>query len=280
MSAATFYEDHGISSPHNMFDLLSDIFYFAKNRDGQFVCANKLLQEKFNLPSPQEAIGKTDFDFFSQDIAKRIRADDLMVMNNDMTVKNKFEVVAGAEGKLYWLFTTKSPIKNKRGEIIGVEGFSRDAERSQNIIEPYHVFKRCIEHMQAEFMNDLSIEYLASLSFMSLSTFERKFKKQFSQTPTQYIKKLRMHQACNLLASGMSIKRAAVESGFCDQSYFSKEFKALVGMTPRQYAIASAGHQATSSITVEAQAVNANTMPHGQHTSHHNEELAHATTNA
>ncbi len=239
MSAATFYEDHGISSPHTMFDLLSDIFYFAKNREGQFVCANKLLQEKFNLLSPRDAIGKTDFDFFSQDIAKRIRADDLMVMNNDITVKNKFEVVAGAEGKLYWLFTTKSPIKNKRGEIIGVEGFSRDAERSQNIIEPYHVFKRCIEHMQAEFMNDLSIEYLASLSFMSLSTFERKFKKQFAQTPTQYIKKLRMHQACNLLASGMSIKRAAAESGFCDQSYFSKEFKALVGMTPRQYALAS-----------------------------------------
>lgn len=252
MNARTFYEDHGISSPHNMFDLLSDIFYFAKNRDGQFVCANKLLQEKFNLPSPLDAIGKTDFDFFSQDIAKRIRADDLMVMNNDMTVKNKFEVVAGSEGKLYWLFTTKSPIKNKRGEIIGVEGFSRDAERSQNIIEPYHVFKRCIEHMQSEFMNDLSIEYLASLSFMSLSTFERKFKKQFSQTPTQYIKKLRMHQACNLLANGMSIKRAAVESGFCDQSYFSKEFKSLVGMTPRQYALASMQEHTSSRISPDS----------------------------
>lgn len=238
MNASTFYEQHGISSPHKMFDLLTDIFYFAKNREGQFVCANKLLQEKFHLDSPYDAIGKTDFDFFSRDIAKRIRADDLMVMETDTTVKNKFEVVAGTEGKLYWLFTTKSPIKNNRGEIIGVEGFSRDAERSQNIIEPYHVFKRCIEHMQTEFMNELSIEYLASLSFMSLSTFERKFKKQFAQTPTQYIKKLRMHQACNLLANGMSIKRAAAESGFCDQSYFSKEFKSLVGMTPRQYVVA------------------------------------------
>jgi AraC-like DNA-binding protein len=243
MNAHKFYEENGITSPCTLFDLLSDIFYFAKNKEGEFVCANKLLQEKFNLESPNDAIGKTDFDFFSQDIAKRIRADDLMVMSNDVTVRNKFEVVAGAEGKLYWLFTTKSPIKNKYGEIVGVEGFSRDAERSQNIIEPYHVFKRCIEHMQSEFMNELSIEYLASLSFMSLSTFERKFKKQFSQTPTQYIKKLRMHQACNLLASGMSIKRAAIESGFCDQSYFSKEFKSMVGITPRQYALATQSHK-------------------------------------
>jgi AraC-like DNA-binding protein len=239
MSAENFYLENGISSPSKLFELLTDNFYFAKNKKGEFVYANKLLQEKFNLDSQDDAIGKTDFDFFSHDIAKRIRADDIMVMENDITVRNKFEVVAGSEGKLYWLFTTKSPIKNKYGEIVGIEGFSRDAERSQNIIEPYQVFKRCIEHMQAEFMNELSIEYLASLSFMSLSTFERKFKKQFSQTPTQYIKKLRMHQACNLLASGMSIKRAAVESGFCDQSYFSKEFKSLVGITPRQYAITS-----------------------------------------
>ncbi len=235
MSARDFYTINKISSPSGLFELLTDTFYFAKNRDGQFVCANKLLQEKFALENADAVIGKTDHDFFTHDIADRIRADDLMVMEQDVTVNNKFEVIVGVNGKLFWLFTTKTPIKNGFGEIIGVEGFSKDAERSQDMIAPYHVFKKCIEYMQERLMEDIHIEDLAQMSCMSLSTFERKFKRHFSQTPSQYIKQLRIHQACRLLVAGHSIKRAGTETGFCDQSYFTKEFKSLVGITPRQF---------------------------------------------
>ncbi|MBI3712974.1 MAG: AraC family transcriptional regulator [Burkholderiales bacterium] len=239
IAARDFYAKQGISSPYAIFDLLTDTFYFAKNADGQFVCANKLLQEKFNLQSADEVIGKTDFDFLTHDVASRIRDDDLAVMAGSLVIKDKFEVVVGVDGKLFWLFTTKVPIKNHKGEIVGVEGFSRDAERSQNIIEPFQVFKASIEFMQREYMNDINIAQLADLSCMSLSTFERKFKKHFSQTPMQYLKHLRIHHACKLLAAGYGIKRAFSETGFCDQSYFTKEFRSVTGMTPRQFFLLS-----------------------------------------
>jgi PAS domain S-box-containing protein len=237
MDVKNFYTKHGISSPYAIFDLLSDTFYFAKNSEGRFVCANKLLQEKFNLESAEVVIGKSDFDFFSHDVASRIREDDLAVMAGEIVVKDKFEVVVGMNGKLFWLFTTKTPIRNRKGEIVGVEGFSRDAERSQNIIEPFQVFKTSIEYMQREYMNDINIAHLAELACMSLSTFERKFKKNFSQTPMQYLKNLRIHQACKLLTAGYGIKRAFSETGFCDQSYFTKEFRSVIGMTPRQFCL-------------------------------------------
>lgn len=237
MDVKNFYSKHGISSPYAIFDLLSDTFYFAKNKAGQFVCANKLLQEKFNLDSADAVIGKTDFDFLSHDVASRIREDDLAVMADELVVKDKFEVVIGVNGKLFWLFTTKTAIRNRKGEIVGVEGFSRDAERSQNIIEPFQVFKSSIEYMQREYMHEINIAHLADLACMSLSTFERKFKKNFSQTPMQYLKSLRIHQACKLLTAGYGIKRAFSETGFCDQSYFTKEFRSVIGMTPRQFCL-------------------------------------------
>lgn len=230
-----FFEDHGISTPSALFDDLSDTYYFAKNRSGQFVWGNRLLQEKHALARVEDIIGKSDHDFFRPDIADRIRADDLSVMENGVPVKNKLEVIGGNNGALTWLFTTKAPIRNKQGEVIGVEGFSRDAQRSQDVIAPFHVFKSCIEYLQAHLTEDISIEHLARLSCMSLSTFERKFKQHFSLTPKQYILHMKVHEACRLLPGAPSIARVALATGFGGQSYFTKKFRSVVGITPKQY---------------------------------------------
>src|SRR5438067_4349825 len=74
---ANFFVEHGISAPSALFDTLSDFYYFAKNRAGQFVWGNRLLQEKHALAKVDDIIGQTDHDFFRRDIADRIRADDL-----------------------------------------------------------------------------------------------------------------------------------------------------------------------------------------------------------
>jgi AraC-like DNA-binding protein len=230
-----FFNRHGISTPSVLFDDLQDTYYFAKNRAGQFVWGNRLLQEQHSLSGVKDIIGKSDHDFFRRDIADRIRADDLSVMENGVTVKNKLEVIDGNNGALTWLFTTKAPLRDRHGEVIGVEGFSRDVQRSQDVIAPFHVFKSCIEYLQAHLTEDISIEYLASLSCMSLSTFERKFKQHFSMTPKQYILRLKVHEACRLLPGANSIARVAVETGFGGQSYFTKIFRSVVGITPKQY---------------------------------------------
>ncbi|MEO7496152.1 MAG: AraC family transcriptional regulator [Massilia sp.] len=237
---ASFFALHGISPPSSLFDELSDTHYFAKNRAGQFVWGNRLLQEKHALGSVDDIIGKSDHDFFRHDIADRIRADDLSVMENGVTVKNKLEVIGDDNGALIWLFTTKSPIRNQHGEIVGIEGFSRDAQRSQDIIAPFHEFKDCIEYLQAHVMDNVTIEELARMCCMSLSTFERKFKQHFSLTPKQYILHMKVHEACRLLPASRSIARVALATGFNGQSYFTKQFRSVVGITPKQYQLSLA----------------------------------------
>jgi AraC-like DNA-binding protein len=243
---ADFYTRHGISTPSVLFADLSDTYYFAKNRAGQFVWGNRLLQEKHALAKVEDIIGKSDHDFFRRDIADRIRADDVQVMENGVAVKNKLEVLGGHNGALTWLFTTKAPLRDRHGKVVGVEGFSRDAQRSQDVIAPFHAFKDCIEYLQAHLTEDISVDHLARLSCMSLSTFERKFKLHFSLTPKQYMLRMKVYEACRLLPGAQSIARVALETGFGGQSYFTKTFRSVVGITPKQYqlSLVAAGRRA------------------------------------
>lgn len=241
---ANFFAAHGISTPSTLFDTLSDTYYFAKNKAGQFVWGNRLLQEQHDLAKVDDILGKTDHDFFRRDIADRIRADDLAVMETGITVKNKLEVIDGGNGELTWLFTTKAPIRNREGAIVGIEGFSRDARRSQDTIAPFHEFKACVEYVQEHLTENISIDHLAKLSCMSLSTFERKFKEHFSLTPKQYVLHMKVHEACRLLPGASSIARVALATGFGGQSYFTKQFRSIVGITPKQYQLALAAGRA------------------------------------
>ncbi|PWF39031.1 AraC family transcriptional regulator [Massilia glaciei] len=169
------------------------------------------------------------------------------MMESGVTVKNKLEVIGGANGALIWLFTTKAALRNREGEVIGLEGFSRDAQRSEDMIAPFHEFRACIEYLQEHLKDDISISDLADLSCMSLSTFERKFKQHFSRTPKQYILHMKVHEACRLLPATQSIARVAVETGFGGQSYFTKQFRSVVGITPKQYqrSLIAAGRRET-----------------------------------
>jgi AraC-like DNA-binding protein len=232
---ANFFDANGISPPSSLFDDLGDTFYFAKNKSGRFVWGNRLLQEMHGLTGSQGIIGCCDHDFFRRDIADRIRADDLAVMESGEAVKNKLEVIGDANGALRWLFTTKAPLRNRKGEIIGLEGFSRDAQRAEDMIAPFHEFRPCIEYLQQHLREEISISALAELSCMSLSTFERKFKQHFSRTPKQFILHMKVHEACRLLPAARSIARVAVDTGFGGQSYFTKQFRSVVGITPREY---------------------------------------------
>lgn len=232
--AKNFYDNYQVSRPTELVNTFTDSFYFAKDTQGRFVYANQLLYGYFDLASPCDAIGKTDADFFRGDIAGQIREDDISVMNGAV-INNKLELIEGGCGDVLWLITSKIALRNVQGVIVGVEGISRSAEHTQADMKPYNVFGKCINFMQKNFRNPIYIEHLADMACMSVSTFERKFKKQFGYSPQQHIKRLRIQESCRLLCAGKSIQHAASESGYCDQSYFTREFRATMGKTPKTY---------------------------------------------
>jgi PAS domain S-box-containing protein len=88
------------------------------------------------LSKQEEALGKTSFDFFSDLLAKKFTSDEQAVFETGEALLNYEEEVLDAKtGKLHWHLTTKVPIKDNHGKIIGIVGVSRDITERKKIEE-------------------------------------------------------------------------------------------------------------------------------------------------
>ena len=103
-----------------------------------------------------------------------------------------------------------------------------------NVPEYVRVAKAYID---ANYTKKLTIEEVAEHVHTSLSQFNRSFKKYYQETPYQYLLNLKLEAAKILLTSSrFSIKKIALELGFCDEHYFSNVFRQRVGVSPSKYA--------------------------------------------
>ena len=92
------------------------------------------------------------------------------------------------------------------------------------------------EVVRQHLYSNRSIEELAIMCNMSLSTFNRAFKKEFSASPVKYINQQRVNKAKDLLHDlTLSMADIAYEIGFNDPLYFSRIFKRLTGRSPSQF---------------------------------------------
>lgn len=82
----------------------------------------------------------------------------------------------------------------------------------------------------------ITVEELAFLCNMSISTFKRKFAKVFNDTPKQWFFKSRMHKAADLLKNqGLKASEIYEDLGYVNLSSFVQAFKKIYGLTPKQY---------------------------------------------
>src|SRR5207237_10503807 len=80
----------------------------------------------FGLSDPAQAIGKTDFDFFTEEHAQPAHEDEQEIMRTGQPVVGKEEKETWLDGRVRWVSTTKMPFRDKDGKIIGTFGVARD----------------------------------------------------------------------------------------------------------------------------------------------------------
>ena len=108
-----------------LMDTMPDRIYF-KNLKSQFLKINKSLAKRHGLDSPEEAVGKTDFDFFTNEHAQKAFLDEQKIMNTGRLLKDIEEKETWHDGEVTWASTTKMPMIDGDGKIIGTFGISRD----------------------------------------------------------------------------------------------------------------------------------------------------------
>ena len=118
-----------VASRQQFFDFLlehaADQIYF-KDKDGRFTCASRAVAEFMGVATPSELIGKSDFDFWSEQTAREAAADEKRIMETDQPLIGKVERLVYPSGRVTWDYTSKIPLKNAAGEIIGIFGVNKN----------------------------------------------------------------------------------------------------------------------------------------------------------
>ncbi len=104
---------------------IPDRIYF-KDRESRFIRVNSAMARLFQIGGPDDAVGKCDFDFFPQADAQRMYEDEQRVLQTGESIYGKVEKKILPNGSVGWTLTTKLPLRDEGGTVVGTCGMSRD----------------------------------------------------------------------------------------------------------------------------------------------------------
>jgi phosphoserine phosphatase RsbU/P len=108
-----------------LMDNIPHSIYF-KDLRSRFLMISRALARKHNLTGPQQAVGKSDADYFSWPHAEQALADEQNILRTGLPIEDLEEMETWPDGSTTWVLTTKLPLRNPEGRIVGTFGISRD----------------------------------------------------------------------------------------------------------------------------------------------------------
>ncbi len=134
-------------------DNVPDFIYF-KDLEGRFTRVNRAFASVFGRCEPEDMIGKTDFDYLRPEAAKESFEDERQIVKTGKAVIGKEEHEFWLNGNEWWVLTTKMPLRDDDGKIIGTFGVTRDItprKRAEDALQKAHAgLERRVEERTAE----------------------------------------------------------------------------------------------------------------------------------
>jgi PAS domain S-box-containing protein len=117
-----------------LIDNLPDQIYF-KDTESRMLIANLAQARLLGAKSPEELVGKTDFDFFPEDLASKYYNDEQRLVQSGEAIIGMEEPTVDTLGNKKWVFTSKVPLRDNRGQVVGLVGIGNNitAQKQQAI---------------------------------------------------------------------------------------------------------------------------------------------------
>ncbi len=117
-----------------LMDNVPDSIYF-KDRQSRFTRINRHAAARYGIASPELAVDRTDADFFTEEHAAQALRDEQEIIRTGQPLVNLEEKETLADGSVRWVSTTKLPLHDRAGNIVGTFGISRDITERKRIEE-------------------------------------------------------------------------------------------------------------------------------------------------
>ncbi|MDB6006003.1 MAG: hypothetical protein JWR15_2990 [Prosthecobacter sp.] len=219
----------------DLFDVLPDVQAWIKDAKRRYLWVNRAFLLNYGMHQLSEVLGKTDDDLSPTHLAAYFREGDEAVLAGQ-TVQGRLELVGRFDHTASWCFTTKRPVCNARGRIVGTAGITRTLDAAQIDQRSDIRLGVVIALMTRRLGESVTNTDMARTAGMSPRAFERSFLREYGLPPQQYLKRLRIQTACRLLVDTReSIAAISLRCGFADQSHLTREFRRVTSLTPGTY---------------------------------------------
>jgi AraC-like DNA-binding protein len=208
----------------------------VKDAAGRFVWVSDNLARRFGFADPAEMVGLDDDAINPPRLVKMYRRDDLEVMRSGRPLLGRIELAFNERGMLDWNVTNKLPLCNASGKVIGLILTIQEYSGTERLPVFGGELRPVIEYVLAHLGQPLHVAQLAAIAGISCRQIERRFRNATGMSPTDFIIRARLDEACRRLREGSDpIGRIALDLGFYDQSAFTRLFRRYLGTTPSEF---------------------------------------------
>jgi AraC-like DNA-binding protein len=223
-------------SVFQLFHQLPNACLYVKDTSSRFVHVSHGVLAIYDLKKENEMLGKMDRDFQPPALAEAYLAEDRRVFTTRKPVLGQLWLVPHIRGTPQWYVSSKVPLFDAKGEIVGLAGVMFRVEKPMEMDRYLGRLKPALDFLESNFAKPLSISDAAAKCGMPSTTFNRQFRALLRMTPTEYLLAWRIEAARKqLVETQRSLSQIAMDCGFADQSHFTKRFCRITGMTPLAY---------------------------------------------
>jgi len=219
-----------------LFDHLPETAFYLKDCQGRYLAVNQSLVERCGLRHKSQLVGRHVREVFPKELAEIYAAQDQTVLRTGRPLIDHLELHWYASRRPGWCLTTKLPVRDQQGRVLGVIGISRDlrAPGESNTI-PASIAS-ALEYLEGHFDEPLSPSALAKRAALPSFRFARLVKRIFRLSPKKLILQTRLNAAARLLTeTDSAVAQIAYSCGFYDQSALSRAFRSATNLTPTQF---------------------------------------------
>ncbi len=124
--------ENALAAERNLLRILIDNLphpVYVKDKSGRFLVTNAASARSVGADSPENMLGKTDFDVSPTAVAQAYTEADARILSRGEALINHQEPAVGPDGRARWYSTTKVPVFDADGRVTGLVGISRDISR-------------------------------------------------------------------------------------------------------------------------------------------------------